>query len=172
MLWSLCWLDKEVHSNVAIAWTILVVTSLLWMIFCLRINFVSILNIQEIIQRCFWVLILIWCQSILNDKITISLYHNDKLDVENENSRFNKFAVKCKLNERGWQTPCEIATYVSDFHNRSILFNQEFAYITTFEYRRLIDKTFGCCNLVNYENRWRRYDNIQNSFTNYICILL
>ena len=42
-----------------------------------------------------------WCQSILNGKITISLYYNNKLDVENENSRLNKFAVKCKLSERG-----------------------------------------------------------------------
>ena len=93
------------------------------------------------------------CQSILNDKITISLYYNNKLDVENEKSRLDKFAVKCKLNERGWQIPCEIATYVSDFHYGSVLFNREFAYITTFEYGRPIDKTFACCDLVDYKNR-------------------
>ena len=54
-------------------------------------------------------------QSVLNDKITISIYYNDKLDVENEKSKLDKFAIKCKLNERGWQITCENATYVSDF---------------------------------------------------------
>ena len=42
-----------------------------------------------------------WCQSILNDMITTSLYYNDKLNVENEKSRLDKFAVKCKLVEWG-----------------------------------------------------------------------
>ena len=56
------------------------------------------------------------CESILNNKMTISLYYNNKLDVENEKSRLDKFIVKCNVNERGWQTPCEIATYVSDIH--------------------------------------------------------
>ena len=93
------------------------------------------------------------CQSILNDKITISLCYNNKLDVENENSRLDKFAVKCKLNEQGWQIPCEIATYVSDFHYGSVLFNREFTYITTFEYRQSIDEAFRCCDLVSYKNR-------------------
>ena len=41
------------------------------------------------------------CKSVLNDKITIPLYYNDELDVENEKSRLDKFAVKCKLNKRG-----------------------------------------------------------------------
>ena len=101
------------------------------------------------------------CKSVLNDKITISLYYNDKLDVENEKSRLDKFAVKCKLNEWGWQIPCEIATYVSDVHHGSILFNQEFAYITIFESRRPIhDKTS-----VNSQNLQQTddNDNIQNS---------
>ena len=43
------------------------------------------------------------CQSILNDKITISFYYINKLDVENEKSRLDKFVVKCKFNERGWR---------------------------------------------------------------------
>ena len=46
--------------------------------------------------------------SILNDKIIISLYYNNKLDVENERSRLDKFAVKCKLNERSWQFPAKL----------------------------------------------------------------
>ena len=33
------------------------------------------------------------CQSVLNNKMTRSLYHNNKLDVENENSRLDKFTV-------------------------------------------------------------------------------
>ena len=67
------------------------------------------------------------CQSILNNKITISLFYNSKVDVENEERRLDKFAVRYKLNERGWQILCEIFIYVSDFHYDSILFNQEFA---------------------------------------------
>ena len=93
-------------------------------------------------------------QSILNDKITISIYYNDKLDVENEKSKLDKFAIKCKLNERGWQITCENATYVSDFDAfGSVLFNRKFAYITTFKYRRLIDETFTFCDFGDYENR-------------------
>ena len=61
------------------------------------------------------------CQSILNDKITISLYCNDKLDVENEKDILDKFAVKCKLNKQGWQILCEIATYISKFHYARII---------------------------------------------------
>ena len=36
------------------------------------------------------------CPSILNEKITISLCYKDKLDVENEKSRLDRFAAKCK----------------------------------------------------------------------------
>ena len=43
------------------------------------------------------------------------LYYNNKLDVENEKSRLEKFAVKCKLNKQGWQILCEIVTYVLIF---------------------------------------------------------
>ena len=93
-------------------------------------------------------------QSILNDKINISLCYNNKLDIENEKSRLDKFTVKWKLNKRGWQVRCEIAIYSSDFHYGSILFHREFAYITTSDYRRPIDnKTFICFDLANSENR-------------------
>ena len=68
-------------------------------------------------------------------------------------SRLDRFAVNCKLNKQGWQIPCEIATYVSNFHYGSVFFNREFAYITTFEYRRPVEKTFACCDLFNYENK-------------------
>ena len=100
-----------------------------------------------------------WCQSIMNDKITISLYYNDNLDVENEKSKLDKFAVKCKFNEWGWRIPCEIFAYVSDFHHRRILFNQEFACIITFEFKQPIDKIFTCYGLADYKNRrqnWRQ----------------
>ena len=40
------------------------------------------------------------CQSILNDNVTISLYYNDKLDVENEKSRLDKFAVKLEFHAK------------------------------------------------------------------------
>ena len=68
------------------------------------------------------------CQSILNDTVTISLYFNDKLDVENEKDKVDKLAVKYKVNKCGWQILCKITTYISNFHYGSILFNQEFAY--------------------------------------------
>ena len=103
------------------------------------------------------------CQSILNDKITISLYYNNKLDVENEKRRLDRFVTKCKLNERGWQIPCEIATYVSNFDYGSVLFNQEFVYITTFEYRRPIDETFIMLTMRIVDQTEDNNDNIQNS---------
>ena len=48
-------------------------------------------------------------QPILNGKITIVFYYNDKLDFENEKSRLDKFTVKCKLVEK----VCEIAITLS-----------------------------------------------------------
>lgn len=48
------------------------------------------------------------CPHILDDKITMSLYYNNKLDVEDEKSRLDKFAAKCNLNERSWRTPCKL----------------------------------------------------------------
>ena len=132
------------------------------MIFRLRINFVSILNIKLNVQ-VFLSFNIDRCQSILNDKITISLYYNNKLDVENEKRRLDRFATKCKLNERGWQIPCEIATYVSNFDYRSVLFNQEFVYITAFEYRRPIDETFIMLTMRIVDQTEDNNDNIQNS---------
>ena len=49
------------------------------------------------------------------------------MDVENED------AMKCKLNERGWQIPCEIVIYQSISHFGSAIFSQNFAFVTTFE---------------------------------------
>ena len=40
-------------------------------------------------------------QFVINDKITIFLYYNKKLDVANEKTRLDNFAVNSKLNERG-----------------------------------------------------------------------
>lgn len=48
------------------------------------------------------------CPHILDDKITMSLYYNNKLDVEDEKSRLDKFAAKCNLKERSWRTPCKL----------------------------------------------------------------
>ena len=48
------------------------------------------------------------CSHILDDKITMSLYYNNKLDVEDGKSWLDKFAAQCNLNERGWQSPCKL----------------------------------------------------------------
>ena len=58
------------------------------------------------------------------------------MDVENENSGLEKCAAKCKLNKQGRYIPCEIATCRPIFHLGSVLFNQDFAYVTTFEFRQ------------------------------------
>ena len=80
------------------------------------------------------------CFSILNDKITILVYYDDaSLDVENEKSRLDKSAAKCKLNEWGWRIPYEIATYRSIFQPGSVLFDRDFAYVTIFEFRRPVN---------------------------------
>lgn len=94
------------------------------------------------------------CVSILNEKITISVYYNDKLDVKNKKGILDNLAVKCKLNERGWWIPCKISTYISHFHYGSILFNRQFAYITTFEYRRSIDE-MGYCQSLEWMTTWQ-----------------
>ena len=62
------------------------------------------------------------CLSSETSKVTISLFYD------------GKFSKKCKLEKRGWQLPCEIATYLSDVHYSSILFNREFAYATSFKF--------------------------------------
>ena len=66
-------------------------------------------------------------QSAINDQIKIFLYNNNKLDVANEKTRLDNFAVNSKLNERGWQIPCKIPPYISNFQYDNILFNREFA---------------------------------------------
>ena len=80
------------------------------------------------------------CLSEMTDKISISPYYDEKLDVEKEKRQLDQFTRKCKLNKRGWQVPCEIATYISDFNYGSILFNCEFAYTTCFKFKQT-DKT-------------------------------
>ena len=72
------------------------------------------------------------------------------LGAEKEKGRLDKFTVKCKLNKQGWQFPCEIVIYISNFDYGSILFNREFSEITTFVHRRLIDE-MGYCQLDQNE---------------------
>ena len=78
----------------------------------------------------------------MTDKISISLYYDEKLDVEKEKKQMDQFTRKCKLCERGWKVPCEIATYISNFNYGGILFNREFANTTCFEFKRQTDETF------------------------------
>ena len=83
----------------------------------------------------------------LTDKMSILLYYNEKLDVEEEKRQLDQFAIKCKLSERGWQVPCKITTYISDFYYGSILFMRNFAYTTCFEFRRPTDMTILHCDI-------------------------
>ena len=69
----------------------------------------------------------------------MSLYYDEKLDVEKEKRNF-------KLSEHSWQVSCKITTHISDFNYGSILFNSEFMYTTCFEFRRSTDKTFLYCD--------------------------
>ena len=71
------------------------------MIFRLRITFLLIFQVFKRIVEVLVNFNIAPSPSIVNDKITISLYYNDKLNVENEKSRLDKFAVKCTLNEGG-----------------------------------------------------------------------
>ena len=57
------------------------------------------------------------CLSKMTDKISISLYYDEKLEVEKEKGQLGQFARKYKLSEPGWQVPCKIATYISNFYN-------------------------------------------------------
>ena len=67
--------------------------------------------------------------------ISISLYYDEKLNVEKEKRQLDQFARKCKLCERGWEVPCKITTYISDFQYGIILFNRNFAYPTGFAFK-------------------------------------
>ena len=88
------------------------------------------------------------CLSEKTDKISISLYYDEKLDIEKGKRQLDQFARKCKLCERGWQVPCSIVTCISDFNYGCILFNREFTYTTYFEFTRQTDETFVQCNTV------------------------
>ena len=80
------------------------------------------------------------CLSILSDKITISLYYDDvSLDVQNEKSRLDKSAAKCKLSKQGLKVLCEIVTYRSIFYPGSVLFDRDFIYVTAFEFRQPVN---------------------------------
>ena len=85
----------------------------------------------------------------LTDKISALLYYDEKLDVEKEKRQLDQFVIKCKLNERLWQAPFEITTYISDFHYGSTLFIRNFVYTTCFEFRRATDRTFIYCDITD-----------------------
>ena len=79
----------------------------------------------------------------MTDKISISVYYDEKLDIEKEEKKqLDQFARKCKLSEQGWKVPCEIAMYISDFNYGGILFNREFTYTTCLEFKQQTDETF------------------------------
>ena len=82
------------------------------------------------------------CLPSRTDKIKISLFHDEKLDVEKKKRSLDQFAKKCKLCKCSWQVPCEIVTYLSDFSYGSILFDRDYKYVTCFEFRRPSDETF------------------------------
>ena len=71
------------------------------------------------------------------------------------------------MNEAG-ESPYETATYVSDYQYGSILFNREFAYITTFEYRLPIDKTFIMLTTRIGDKTEDNNNNIQNSLQSFL----
>ena len=88
---------------------------------------------EEVMLNCN----IVCCQSISIDKICISFYYdNSCLDVENEKLKLDKEAIKGKLNERSWRIPCEIVIYRSIFHSRSAISDRDFAFVTTFEFKR------------------------------------
>ena len=89
-------------------------------------------------------------QCLLNrtDKISISLFYNEKLDVEKEKIQLDQFARKCKLGECGWQVTCEMTTKNSDFRYGIMLFNRNFTYTTCFEFRRPTDKINLYCDIT------------------------
>ena len=89
------------------------------------------------------------CLSKLTDKISILLYYDVKLDVEKEKRQLNQFARKCKLSEGGWEVPCKITTYISDFHYGSILCNRTFAYTMYFKFRRTTNRTILYCDITD-----------------------
>ena len=99
--------------------------------FCDYFKFLN--TTEEVMLNCN----IVCCPSINIDKICISFYYDDScLDVENEKLKLDKEAIKCKLNKRGWRIPCEIVIYRSIFHSRSYIFNQDFAFVKTSEFKR------------------------------------
>ena len=50
------------------------------------------------------------CLLSKTDKISVSLFYDEKLNVEKEKKQLYQFARKCKLSEHSWQVPCEITT--------------------------------------------------------------
>ena len=50
------------------------------------------------------------CLLSKTDKIFVSLFYDEKLNVEKEKKQLYQFARKCKLSEHSWQVPCEITT--------------------------------------------------------------
>ena len=85
------------------------------------------------LRECFEVFIsfnIDQCLSNMADKISKSLFYDEKLDVEKEKRQLDHFAIKCKLSEHGWQVPCEITIYIPNFDYRSILFNRTLVYST------------------------------------------
>ena len=88
------------------------------------------------------------CLSNRTDKISISLFYDEKLDVEKEKKYLDQFSKKCKLSKRGCQVPCEIAGSNSDFHDGSMLFNRNVSYTTCFKFRQPTDEINAYCDIT------------------------
>lgn len=76
------------------------------------------------------------------DKITVSLFYDEKLDIGKEKIFIDQFVRNCKLYKCSLQVACEIITYISDFNYDDILFDRELICVTCFEFRRPTDETF------------------------------
>ena len=64
------------------------------------------------------------CLSSKTDKISSSLFYDEKLVNEKEKQTLDQFARKCKLDRHSWQLPGEIIANGSIFNYSEILFNK------------------------------------------------
>ena len=69
-------------------------------------------------------------------KIIVSLFYDEKIDIEKEKGFLDQFARKSKICKRGWQSTGQITSHQLEFNYSDILLDREFRYVTSFEFKR------------------------------------
>ena len=88
-------------------------------------------------------------------KVIVSLFYDEKIEIEEEKGFLDQFARKRKICKWGWQSTSQITSYQSEFNYSNALLDQEFTYVTSFEFKRWMTDKIVLHNevTIDWENK-------------------